>query len=144
MLGVPVAYAASLIVLGLGAAAVLAGRRAASIISITVSAIITLLANGDTVCRSWLAVINAPVCMGLDIVSKLFAALSTLVAITVIVYVGRAGVTCRGGEVVFELVVTAIHASVIGLVYAYSLPLFYLFWELVLIVSTVLVWLWSP
>ncbi|OWJ54532.1 hypothetical protein Pdsh_06650 [Pyrodictium delaneyi] len=144
VLGVPVAYATSLIVLGLGAAAVLAGRRAASIISITVSAIITLLANGDAVCRSWLAVVNAPVCMGLDTVSKLFAALSALVAITVIVYAGRAGVTCRGGEAVFEIVVTAIHASVIGLVYAYSLPLFYVFWELVLIVSTVLVWLWSP
>jgi formate hydrogenlyase subunit 3/multisubunit Na+/H+ antiporter MnhD subunit len=143
VIGVAASFALSMAILGFGVLASLAASRAAVLASIAGSAVATMLAGGGPVCTAWLNAVDAPLCIGVDNVSKLFALLSAFVAASTLVYVEEAGVAGRGGRTALRLIVVALHASVIGLVYSYSLPAFYIFWELVLVSSTALIWLWE-
>jgi len=140
--GAAAAFAASMIVLGLGAAASLAAPRAAVLAAIAASTLATLLASGGPVCAPWLG--SIPLCVGIDSVSKLFALLSGVVAVSVLAYAEGAGLKGGGGTAALRLVVVGLHAAVLGLVYSFSLPAFYIFWEMVLAASAAMIWLWEP
>ncbi|MCY0868585.1 MAG: proton-conducting transporter membrane subunit [Desulfurococcus sp.] len=138
MVEIEVAFLVSMITACLGVVASVFSVTSIVFATVVISTLVTLTASDGPACVPWLD--SIPLCLGIDLVSKLFAILSSVVITAVLVYSWETKL--RKGAL--QPVVVGLHAVVIGLVYSFSLLLFYVFWEITLLLATVIVWLWEP
>ena len=112
----------------------------ATVILIILSTLLGILGyKGGSYCYYWLKQLGLPMCIAVDGASVLLVLLSGIVSAAALV----AARMLNEEREQLGLAITSIHFTMIGLAYAYSLPLFYIFWELMLLASSFLVYLWD-
>ncbi len=131
-----VVFIVSQLLAWLSVAVAVAGRIAVAILSMTLSlAVAGLGLNDYSSLIPWIPWVNAYIGVGLDLASLIILYAAAATTIATLVYGKTVDIATRA----WVSTVLACYASLAGLVFAWTLPLFYVYWELLVIASTVLV-----
>jgi len=123
-----------------GVALIYLGKRKTSIVLAAASFAVTIPAlGGGSLQVNWLPIVGASIALNYDVASLVTLAAVLAATILPLIHAWLHDTTGR----LWEAAALACYASMVGLVTAWSLVLFYIYWELLVIASTILIAVWN-